>query len=163
MNIIVTVDKNWAIGKNGKQFVNIPENDKLIRQETEGKVVVMTKNAYEQFEYSFSLGNRKLIVVTRDEKYAKKGVIVISSMEELENELAKYNTEDVFILGGAYLFGQLYNKADMIHVTKIDYVYEADRYFPKLDELEEFVITARSDEKTYFDLEYEFIRYEKVK
>ena len=48
-------------------------------------------------------------------------------------------------------------------ITKIDFAYEADRYFPNLDEMPEWEVTARSEEQTYFDLEYEFVKYEKKK
>ena len=42
MNIIVAVDKNWAIGKDNKLLVSIPADMKMFRQETTGKVVVIT-------------------------------------------------------------------------------------------------------------------------
>jgi dihydrofolate reductase len=51
----------------------------------------------------------------------------------------------------------------LAHVTKINHAYEADTYFPNLDEMTDWEITGVSDEQTYFDLEYEFVRYEKVK
>ena len=35
---------------------------------------------------------------------------------------------------------------------KIDYAYDADAYFPNLDERPEWKITADSEEQTYFDL-----------
>ena len=41
MNIIVAVDKNWAIGKDNKLLVSIPADMKMFREETSGKVVVM--------------------------------------------------------------------------------------------------------------------------
>ena len=49
------------------------------------------------------------------------------------------------------------------HVTKINHAYEADTFFPNLDEMEDWEVTGVSDEQTYFDLEYEFVRYERVK
>ena len=52
---------------------------------------------------------------------------------------------------------------DTAHITKIDYAYEADAYFPNLDRDPEWEITADSDEQTYFDLTYTFVRYERVK
>ena len=48
-------------------------------------------------------------------------------------------------------------------MTKIDFAYEADSHFPNLDEDEEWEITAESDEQTYFDLEYQFVKYERKK
>lgn len=40
MNLIATVDKNWAIGKQGHLLVNIPEDIKLFRMETAGKAAI---------------------------------------------------------------------------------------------------------------------------
>jgi dihydrofolate reductase len=48
---------------------------------------------------------------------------------------------------------------DTAHVTMIDYAYEADAYFPNLDKDPEWEITADSDEQTYFDIPYTFLRY----
>ena len=39
MNIIVAVDKNWAIGKDNHLLVSIPKDQKLFRDETLGKGV----------------------------------------------------------------------------------------------------------------------------
>ena len=50
---------------------------------------------------------------------------------------------------------------DVAIVTKIDYAYEADTYFPNLDEDDEWEMTATSEEQTYFDLEYAFTKYER--
>ena len=52
---------------------------------------------------------------------------------------------------------------DVAHVTKIDFAYEADSHFPNLDEDDEWEITGESDEQTYFDLEYQFVKYERKK
>ena len=43
---------------------------------------------------------------------------------------------------------------------KIDYEYKADAHFPDLDK-EGWKITESSDERTYFDLIYEFVKYER--
>ena len=40
MNLIVAVDKNWAIGKDNKLLVSIPQDMKFFRETTTGKVVV---------------------------------------------------------------------------------------------------------------------------
>ena len=48
-------------------------------------------------------------------------------------------------------------------VTKIDHAYDADTYFPDLDADPEWEMTKISDEQTYFDLEYKFVRYERNK
>ena len=52
---------------------------------------------------------------------------------------------------------------DVAHVTKIDHRYEADTYFPDLDQMEEWAVTADSEEQTYFDIAYQFVKYERVR
>ena len=81
----------------------------------------------------------------------------------MHEELKKYPSEDIFIIGGQKIYEQLVDECNVAHITKIEYEYDADAYFPNLDEKEEWVITGDSEEQTYFDLEYFFYRYEKVK
>ena len=50
-----------------------------------------------------------------------------------------------------------------IYKTKIDHAYEADAYFPDLDSDPEWEITADSDEQVYFDITYQFLKYERKK
>ena len=52
---------------------------------------------------------------------------------------------------------------ELKNITKIDFEYMADSWFPNLDEKDEWEITADSEEQTYFDLEYYFLKYERKK
>ena len=163
MNLIVAVDQNWAIGKNNQLLVRIPADQKFFRETTTGKVVVMGRKTLESFPNGQPLKNRTNIVLTRNKDYAVKGAIVVHSMDELHDELKKYNSEDVFVIGGEKIYEQLLDECDVAHVTKIEFAYDADSYFPHLDENPDWEITGDSEEQTYFDLEYYFYRYEKKK
>ena len=163
MNLIVAVDQNWAIGKNNQLLVRIPADQKFFRETTTGKVVVMGRKTLESFPNGQPLKNRTNIVLTRNNDYAVKGAIVVHSMDELHDELKKYNSEDVFVIGGEKIYEQLLDECDVAHVTKIEFAYDADSYFPNLDENPDWEITGDSEEQTYFDLEYYFYRYEKKK
>lgn len=160
MNIIVAVDKNWAIGKDNKLLVSIPADMKMFRQETSGKVVVMGRKTLESFPNGLPLKNRTNIVLTTNRNYDGKGALVVHSLEELLEEIKKYDKDDVYCIGGDSVYHLLLPYCDTAHVTKIDFAYEADSYFPNLDEMEEWQVTATSEEQTYFDLEYQFIKYE---
>ena len=162
MNIIVAADSNWAIGKDNKLLVSIPADMKMFRQETTNKVVVMGRKTLESFPNGLPLKNRTNIVLTNNKNYDAKGAIVLHSIEEVLEEIKKYPSEDVYCIGGDSVYKQLLPYCDTAHVTKIDFAYEADSYFPNLDEMPEWKITAESDEQTYFDLEYQFLKYEKI-
>ena len=156
MNLIAAVDKNWAIGLHNKLLVSIPADMKFFREVTTGNVVVMGRKTLESFPNGQPLKKRTNIVLTSDPDYQVKDAVVVHNMDELHEELKKYPSDSIYIIGGESVYRQLLDECDVAHITKIDYEYEADAYFPNLDENPEWEITADSDEQTYFDLEYYF-------
>ena len=161
MNLIVAADKNWAIGHENKLLVSIPADMKFFREMTTGKVVVMGRKTLESFPGGLPLKNRINVVLTKNMDYHVKDAVVVHSVEEALEELKKYDTKDVYVIGGDTVYRQMLPYCDTAHVTKIDHAYEADTYFPNLDEEKEWELTADSEEQTYFDLEYRFLLYKK--
>ena len=140
MNLIVNADKNWGIGKNNELLVHIP-ND--------------MKNG-------LPLVKRTNIVMTKNKDYDVKGAVIVHSKEELLEELKKYPQEDIFVIGGESIYRMLLPYCSTAYVTRTDYAYDADTYFPNLDEMEEWKLTEEGEEETYFDIEYRFTKYEKL-
>ena len=162
MNLIVNVDKNWAIGLGSKLLVRIPQDMKYFRSMTTGHVVVMGRKTLESFPESKPLPNRVNIVLTRDQGYQAPGAVVVHSMEELKEELKKYPGEEVFVIGGGQIYRELLPLCDKAYVTKVDRAFDADVYFPDLDQDPQWKMTKVSEEQTYFDLEYVFAVYERT-
>ena len=163
MNIIVAVDKNWGIGNRGELLVSIPKDQKMFRQETEGKVVVYGRKTLETFPQKQPLLNRKNIILSLDRNHQVKGATVVHSIEELLEELKKYPSQAVYIIGGESIYKQMLPYCDTAHITQIDHEYQADAFFPNLDEDPNWEMTAEGEEETYFDLEYRFVRYNRKK
>ena len=161
MNLIVAVDENWGIGKNGELLVRIPNDQKFFREETTGKVVVLGIKTMETFPGGRPLKNRQNIILSTKADYKVEGAVVVHSIEELLEELKQYPTEDVYIIGGDSVYKQMLPYCDVAHVTKIDMSYDADAFHPNLDKDPEWEITAESDEQVYFDLTYHFVKYER--
>ena len=161
MNLIVAVDNNWAIGNKNELLVRIPNDHKHFREETTGKVVVLGRKTLETFPQGMPLKNRTNIILSKDKSYQVKDAIVVHSIDELLDELKKYDEEDIYIIGGESIYRQMLPYCNVAHVTKIDHEYEADTYFPNLDEDEQWHVTADSDELTYFDIAYQFVKYER--
>ena len=161
MNIIVAVDENWAIGYRGDLLVRIPADHKMFRNETIVKVGVLGRKTMDTFPGGLPLAGSTNIVLTRNPEYQVKDAIVVHSAEELLAELKNYDTKDVYVIGGDSVYSQLLPYCDTAHVTKIDRSYEADTYFPNLDASGEWEITAESDEQSYFDTTYHFLKYER--
>ncbi|MGN0417538.1 dihydrofolate reductase [Anaerostipes faecalis] len=162
MNLIVNADKNWGIGKKNELLVHIPNDMKMFRQTTIDKVVVMGRKTLESFPNGMPLPRRTNIVLTRDEDYKVKGAVIVHSKEELLEELKNYADEDIFIIGGESIYRMMLPYCNVAYVTRTDYAYDADTYFPNLDEMSEWKLTSIGEEETYFDIEYRFLKYEKV-
>lgn len=162
MNLIVAVDKNWAIGCNNRLLVSIPSDMKFFRETTMEKVVVMGRKTLESFPGGQPLKNRTNIVITSDSDYKVKDAIVVPSIEAAVGELKKYEEEDIFVIGGESIYRQMLPYCKTAYVTKIDHAYDADTFFPNLDEMEDWKLTGVTEEQTYFDLEYVFARYERI-
>ena len=148
MNLIVAVDENWAIGNKNELLIRIPADHKMFRQETTGKVIVLGRKTLETFPQGLPLKNRTNIILSSNPEYKVKDAAVVHSVEELLKELEQYNTEDVYIVGGESIYRQMLPYCDVAHVTKIDYAYTADAFFPDLDKMPEWKITADSEEQT---------------
>lgn len=161
VNLIAAVDKNWGIGYKNRLLACIPDDMKFFREITTGRAVVIGRKTRESFPDGF-LKDRTNLVLTHNRHYKAGGITAVHSLDALRRELEKFDTQDVFVAGGASVYRQLLDECDTAYITKIDYAYAADVYCPNLDRLEEWKITDSSEEQTYFDLVYHFLKYEKI-
>lgn len=161
MHLIVAVDKNWAIGKNNKLMWSIPADMKYFRETTKGNIVIMGRKTLESFPQGQPLKNRVNIVITNNKDYKVKDVVVVHSIEEAIEEAKKYEGTP-YVIGGESIYRAMLPYCDTALITKIDHAFDADTYFPNLDEDEEWEMTKISEEQTCFDLEYYFTVYERV-
>ncbi|MBQ7677274.1 MAG: dihydrofolate reductase [Lachnospiraceae bacterium] len=185
MKMIAAVDAKWAIGNKGKLLISIPQDMKHFRAHTLGKTVVMGRKTLESFPNQKPLPDRDNIVLTRNPRYEVKGAAVASDIDELFRILRSgsadaraqrtagkgqsdetdaggtllQDTDDVYVIGGETIYRQLLPYCDTAYITKIDYAYEADAYFPNLDEDPEWELADESDEETYFNVCYTFCTY----
>ena len=87
---------------------------------------------------------------------------MVHSVEELLETLKVHDSSNVYIIGGESVYRQLLPYCDTAHVPRIDRGYEADSWLPNLDEDGSWKITAESDEQSYFDTTYRFVKYERI-
>ena len=161
MKAILSADKNWGIGYQNRLLARIPSDMKFFRETTTGNVVVMGRKTLESFPNGMPLKNRTNIVLTGNPEYDVKDAVIVHSQEELLEELKKYDTDHVYIIGGESVYRMMLPYCDTVYVTKIDRAFQADTFFQDLDEMDEWVMTEESEEQTCFDLEFTFTKYER--
>ena len=159
MNCIVNVDKNWGIGLKNQLLVSIPADLRFFQSKTKGKVVIFGRSTLETFPGGKPLKNRINIIITRNPDYKVPDAVVAHSVKEALEIAAKYPPEDVYIIGGASIYRQFLPYCDTAYVTKTDYSYEADTYFPNLDQDHEWECIEEGEEQTCYDIIFRFTKY----
>lgn len=159
MNLIVAVDKNWGIGKDNNLLVHLKGDMKFFREKTLGKVVVMGRSTLESFPNGEPLKDRINIVITHRDDFIKDGVTVVHNMDELAEEINKYNPDDVMVIGGASVYNELMTSCDRLFVTKIDKEFDADTFIKNADELLQFKVYKKSEIQEENGIKYQFVEY----
>lgn len=159
MELIVAVDRNWAIGKDGDQLVYIPEDLKRFKALTMGHPVILGRKTLATFPGGRPLKGRPNLILSRDPNFAPEGAQVYPDVESLlENA-----PEDSFVIGGASVYNLLVDACDTAHVTKIDGEFPADTWFPNLDERDGWEVVVEEGPFPFENLTYRYLTYKKVK
>lgn len=163
MKLIVNVDNEWNIGNDGDLVFPIREDMKFFRTTTSGKIVVMGRKTLDSFPGGNPLKNRVNIVLTRDKSFNREGVIVVNSVEQALEALKAYDSDDVYIIGGAEIYALFLDFCDTAVVTHVDAVApEADKKFPDLSTNSQWALVEKSEEKEENGIKFYFCTYKKM-
>lgn len=155
---VVAVDRNWAIGKGDKLLCHLPGDLKYFKELTIGKKILVGRKTLDSFPGGRPLPGRENIVVTRDPSFEREGCTVCHSLEEALSQAG-----DVIVCGGESIYRAMLPVTDTVYVTKIDAAFDADRYFPNLDEDPDFEMDWQAEEACEENgYSYRFVRYKRV-
>lgn len=155
MHLIVAVDKNWAIGKNGDQLIYIPEDLKHFKALTTGHPVILGRKTMATFPGGRPLKGRRNLILSRDPAFAPEGGEVYPSLKQLVASAPA----DSFVVGGASVYAALLPYCDTAHITRIDAVFPADKFFPDLDADPAWQVQDVSDPMEHDGLSFRYYTY----
>ncbi len=151
--IIAAASENNALGKDNDLVWHLPHDFKRFKSLTTGHFIIMGRKTFESFQKP--LPNRTHLVITRNKKYKKEGIIVVSSLEKALEK--SKNEKQVYIIGGGEIYKQSIDIADKIELTRVHTQVEADTFFPEICE-EKWQLIAEEfhpkDDKHKFDFTY---------
>jgi dihydrofolate reductase len=145
LKAILHADREWGIGKGNTLMFSIPEDMKFFKQTTTDNVVVMGGNTLRSFPGGRPLKNRVNIVLSQKME-DRDDCIVVKNPDELFSQLKKYDTDKIYVIGGAAIYKMLLPYCSQVLVTKVDAVGGADTFFENLDENPNFELIYTSDE-----------------
>jgi thymidylate synthase len=158
LNVIIAVDQNYGIGKNGKLPWYIKDELNVFRDKTLDSVLIMGRKTLEKLP---ELDRRTLYCVTKsiNLEFNNDTVFAFPSFEEAYKN-AKCLNMKIFIAGGNQLYDYIFKKYQediTLHISFINEKYECDTYFNK-EHLKNFYI---SEETKYEKFTHCIMKYKK--
>ncbi|MBE6692251.1 MAG: dihydrofolate reductase [Ruminococcaceae bacterium] len=169
MKLVVAVDNEWGIGNKGELLARVRADLKYFQSLTKGNVVILGSKTLATFPGGRVLKDRVNIVLSRNPDYSPEGAVMARSMDELFEIIKEYDSDSVFVIGGAKVYSQLLPYCDTAYVTKFQKSFEKDAYFDNLDLSSQWVLSDISEEfstnpetDSEEDMKFTFCTYKRV-
>jgi len=159
MKCIVNVTEAWGIGLGNELIVSIRADLKRFRELTTGKTVVLGRKTLAGFPGGRPLKNRRNIVLTRDEAAQIEGAHIVHNEPELFSLLKELPTDEIMVIGGESVYRMLLPYCDEVLLTRTYGSYEADRFFPNLDELPGWSVTEEEPVLEENGVTFQYLTY----
>ena len=158
LTMIAAAAENNALGKDNDLVWHLPDDFKRFKRLTSGHHIIMGRKTFESFRKL--LPDRTHIIITRKKDYNPEGTLVVNSIEEAI-KLAKLDDQP-YIIGGGEIYEMGIKVADRIELTRVHGEFEADTFFPSIDENEWELVKEQyhpKDEK--HDYAFTYLTYER--
>lgn len=129
LSIIVAVDRQGGIGRDGDLLYHISADLRRFRQLTTGHSIIMGRRTFESLPKG-ALPDRRNIVISRNPAYSASGIETATSLDEAIAMAG--DRDEAFIIGGASIYAEALPLAARIYLTEVDADSPADTYFPPL-------------------------------
>ena len=144
ITIIVAAAENNAIGKDNDLIWNLPDDLKRFKKLTLGHCIIMGRKTFDSFPGL--LPNRKHIIISnKSKKYFQENVIVVNNINDALK--AVEDDENPFIIGGGQIYKLALDYSNKIELTRVHEKFEADTFFPEIDETKWKLINSEKHEK----------------
>jgi len=158
LTIIAAAGENNALGKENDLVWHLPDDFKRFKELTSGHHIIMGRKTFESFPKP--LPKRTHVVITRKDNYKKEGIVVVHSLERA----VEFSNDDpqAFIIGGGEIYNLGMELADRIELTRVHGTFEADTFFPEIDETKWKLVSEKfheQDEK--HDYAFTYLTYER--
>jgi dihydrofolate reductase len=155
ITIIAAAGLDNELGKDNQIIWHLPDDFKRFKALTTGHYIIMGRKTFESFPKP--LPNRTHVIITRNLNYqAPEGCLVVTSLEKAIDVCPK--NQNIFIIGGGEIYKQSINIANCIELTRIKGSFDADTFFPEIDDTVWKLISSDfhpKDEKHNYDFTFE--------
>ena len=154
---VVAMAENRVIGKDGQMPWHIPGEQKIFRDLTVGKALILGRKTHESI--GRVLPNRVTIIVSRQTGYEVPGAYVVNDIDQAIGLARKLGKEDIVIGGGGELFSQTLPMTDKVFLSIVHAEFEGETLYPELP-ANWFVEKSRREIDA--SIPYAFVEFERV-
>ena len=152
LSLLVAAAENNVIGKNNQLPWHLPNDLKYFKNQTWGLPILMGRKTFESI--GKPLPGRKNIVITRNRDWKSDGILVVHSLDEAIQTAEADGVKEIFVIGGAEIFNDAFEKAQRLYLTRVHEVIEGDTYLKGMNEAEWKMVKNRfcaADEKNAYN------------
>ena len=142
ISLLVAAAENNAIGKDNQLLWHLPNDLKFFKNTTWGMPVIMGRKTYESFNKL--LPGRFNFVITRQTGWKAEAVFTASNFTEALQKSKETNCKEIFVIGGGEIYKEAIEIADKIYITRVHASFDADTFFPVIDE-SKWQLTSNKD------------------
>ena len=166
MRAIAAVDEHWGIGRDGKLLIRIPADQRNFKQETMGCPVILGRKTLQTFPQGMPLTGRKNLILTRNPGFAVRSedAVIVHDEAELDAAIAALAAEGIpeancWVIGGESIYRMLLPRCSEALISRIERTYDADAFFPNLEDNPDWEMVWEGEEQVYFDTTWHLERW----
>ncbi|WP_276862636.1 dihydrofolate reductase [Anaerococcus tetradius] len=159
MKIILAVDKNWGIGKDGKMLFHIKKDLGHFKKLTSGNICIMGRKTYESM--GGALPNRENLILSRNKTYQAPDALVFNDYRDIFSYLEDKDKE-VFVIGGEKIVELFLDFCDEAIITKIYAERLADSFLHNFDSDDRWEVISKSDIMEENGVSFQYIVYRRI-
>jgi dihydrofolate reductase len=158
ISLIVALDRNYAIGRDGEMPWHLPDDLKRFKALTLGKPTLMGSKTARAI--GRALPGRDNLVMTRGDTAPYPGQRVVHSLDEA---VRIADGAELAVIGGGEVFALAMPRATRMHLTWIDASVDgADAFFPRFDARDwQEIARIEHAADAHHDYAFAFVDYER--
>lgn len=158
LTLVAAVADNGVIGDAGAIPWHIPADFAHFKQLTLGHVLVMGRSTFDSI--GRPLPGRTTVVLTRDRRWTRPGVLVAHDLDEAVRVAATVD-EELFVAGGAAVYAGLLDRADAQVLTEVHLSPRGDTRYPDFNRAE--WVETRREPHLDAEVPHEFVWWERTR
>ena len=155
MKLIVAVDRNWAIGKDGDQLAYLSTDLRRFKEITMGHPILLGRKTLATFPGGRPLKGRRNLILSRTPGFQVEGAEAFGDLESVQAAAPA----DTVVVGGGSVYQALLPWCDTAYVTRMEAEFPADTWFPNLDQDPDWTVLEQSDPMEEKGISFRYVTY----